>query len=225
MKAIGEGFSGSEERTVKWLFESEGGRIVACGDGVGCGCGGSGWVGDFEGDGVVTGFNEGESWFLGGGKFDVLKRPRVAELFSFGILRGRGIELDYEGKRAVFFIGLESCKRLEVSMEVGNVEESGVLVVAPGGSIVEEPQGSVGSEDRIGGATDFDGEREVLDAGKVLGFIEASPLDKGTVPVPEEKAVVVVGGQAVCFFELGPVVKNGTGAGGAAAFLEDREFL
>ena len=225
MKAIGEGFSGSEEGAVEWFFESEGRRIVACGDGVGCGAGGSGRVGDIEGDGVVAGFDDGESWFLRGGKFGALKRPRVAELFSFGVLGGRSIELDYEGKRAVFFIGLESCKGFEVSMEVGNVEESGIRVVAPGGSVVEEPEGSVGSEEGIGGAADFDGEREVLDAGEVLVFIEASPLDEGTVPVPEEKAVVVVGGQAVCFFELGAVVKNGTGAGGAAAFLEDGEFL
>lgn len=225
MKAIGEGFPGSEEGTVEWFFESEGGRIVACGDGVGCGAGGSGWVGDIEGNGVVAGFDDGESWFLRGGKFGALKRPRVAELFSFGILGGRGIELDYEGKRAVFFIGLESCKGFEVSMEVGNVEESGIRVVAPGGSVVEEPKGSVGSKEGIGGAADFDGEREVFDAGEVLVFIEASPLDEGTVPVPEEKAVVVVGRQAVCFFELGSVVKNGTGAGRAAAFLEDGEFL
>ena len=59
---------------------------------MGRGAGGPGWVDDFEGDEVVAGFNEGESWFLGGGKFNVLNRPRVAEFFSFGVMRGRGIE-------------------------------------------------------------------------------------------------------------------------------------
>ena len=66
--------------------------------------------------------------------------------------------MDREGKRAVLFIGFKSREGIEVSMEVGNVEESGVLVVTPGCTVVEKPQCAIGREAGIGRTADFDRE-------------------------------------------------------------------
>ena len=225
VELVGEGLAGGEEGAVAGLGEDEGGRVVSGGDGVGGAVGGTGGVGDFEGDGVVAGFAEGEGGFHFGGKFLVAVGPGVGEFFALGVAGGGGVELDFQREGAVFFVGGEAGEGFEVAVAVGDVEEFGVFVGVPGGAVVEEPEGAVGGEESIGGAFDFDGEGEVFDGGEFFVFIEAGPFEEGSVPVPEEEAVVVVGGEAVGFFKVGLVVENGTGAGSAAAFFQLGEFF
>ncbi|MDA9830328.1 hypothetical protein N9C66_03215 [Akkermansiaceae bacterium] len=114
---------------------------------------------------------------------------------------------------------------VEISVTIANVDKLGILVVSPGGSIVDKPEGAIGSKKGIGRALDFYGKIEVLDSNKVLIFIKSAPFDEGAIPVPEEQTVIEVLGESTGFFELGIVVEDGPGTGGAPPFFEFWELF
>ena len=201
-------------------------------------------VGHGELDVEVAGVLERHGEFFAIAEFLVagLELPAVAEFTAVEVARALGGERRLERGGAGRSAHGEFGDGLKVAADVGNLEQGGVGVGAPGVAVVEQVEATVRTEGRVDRTTED--RRAVVDEGLLLlalvigvrgherrgreGFqslevgvgVEARPLDERALPIPEQQGAVEVLREAVGLIVGFLPVEDRARAGGAAAFAE-----
>ena len=122
--------------------------------------------------------------------------PLVIERVAVHVERPRARELHRERMTADVVFGGCHGHRRPVAADIVDPHQPGVGIHPPGVAVLEEVEGSVGTELEVNRSRERPIGEEAFDAGDSLLVIEPHDLDPVARPFVNEQAVVVVGGEA-----------------------------
>ena len=149
--------------------------------------------------------------------------PLVIEGVAILVERSRARELHRERMTADVVLGGCHGHRRPVAADIVDPHQPGVGIHPPGVAILEEVEGSIGTELEVDRPRERPIGEEGFDAGDLLLVIESHDLDPVARPFVDEQAVVVVGGEAGRRIGVVGSVVDRPGTGRPPPFPELRE--